>query len=374
MKILWFTWKDKKNLRAGGAELVNEEIAKRLVRDGHEVIFLVAGFPGAKGEEIIDGYKVIRVGEKFSVYWQAYRYYNKHLGGWADLVIEEINTMPFFTNLYIKDKPVVFLFYQLCREIWFHQMMFPGNVIGYVLEPLYLRFLAKRNILTLTESESAKVDLARYGFNKNKIKIFNVGIELEPVANLENIQKHKKPTLLSLGAIRKMKRTDHQIRAFEIAKKKIPDLQLKVAGDSTGRYRDRVIRMMAMSPYAADIEYLGRVSSDEKNELMRTSHLIMVTSVKEGWGIIVTEANSQGTPAVAYDVDGLRDSVRHGETGLIAKDRSPEGLAEVIVDLLGDDEMYRKFQKNAWEWSQEITFENGYRKFVQALADQGMTK
>src|SRR3990172_9551868 len=102
MKILWFNWKDRKNPLAGGAELINEEIAKRLVRDGNEVILLVAGFSGAKTEEIIDGYKVVRLGNRWTVYWQAYRYYKKYLMGWADLVIDEMNTIPFFAKFYVK--------------------------------------------------------------------------------------------------------------------------------------------------------------------------------------------------------------------------------------------------------------------------------
>ena len=102
MKILWFTWKDRLHPRAGGAETVNEEIAKRLVSDGHEVIFLVAGFDGAEDEEIRDGFRIIRLGNHYSVYWKAYRYYKNHLQGWADVVIEEVNTIPFFTRWYVK--------------------------------------------------------------------------------------------------------------------------------------------------------------------------------------------------------------------------------------------------------------------------------
>ena len=81
MKILWFTWKDQKNPQAGGAELINEEIAKRLARDRHEVILLVASFPGGESEEMCDGYKVIRLGNRYTVYWHAYRYYKKFLKG-----------------------------------------------------------------------------------------------------------------------------------------------------------------------------------------------------------------------------------------------------------------------------------------------------
>ncbi len=108
MKILWMAWKDIKNPYAGGAEVVNGQLAQRLVRDGHEVIFLVRGFADAPKEETRHGYRIIRVGDFHSVYWEAYRYYKKHLQGWADLVIEEVNTIPFFCNWYVRERNILF--------------------------------------------------------------------------------------------------------------------------------------------------------------------------------------------------------------------------------------------------------------------------
>jgi glycosyltransferase involved in cell wall biosynthesis len=295
------------------------------------------------------------------VYWEAYKYYKKNLNGWADVIIEEINTIPFFTRLYAKEKRV-YLFYQLCREIWFYQIFFPLNILGYILEPLYLKILAydRKSNLILTESESAKKDLVQYGFNEKKISVFPIATCILSLATLDGVEKYEKPTLLSLGAIREMKRTLHQVKAFEIAKKSIPNLQMKIAGDTSSQYGKKVLRMIATSPYKDDMEYLGKVSKEQKIELMQKSHIISVTSVKEGWGLIVTEANSQGTPAVVYDIDGLRDSVRHNETGIIARENTPEGLAEGIVSLLRDSEKYARMRNNAWRWSQEFDFEKSY--------------
>lgn len=369
-KILWFTWKDRKNVASGGAEVVNEEIAKRLVNDGYEVILLVAGVEGEPRDEMINGYRVIRVGDRWSVYWQAAQYYKKHLSDWPDLVIEEVNTVPFLTHLYVKNRPIVYIFYQLCREIWFYQMFFPLNWIGFWLEPLYLRLMAANKFTVLTESQSAKDDLARYGFAKDKTHIFTVGLEMKPVASLESIKKYDEPTMLSLGAIRDMKRPDQQIKAFELAKAKIPNLKLKIAGLGFGSYFTTVKRMIETSPYAKDIEYLGKVSQEKKKELMQKAHLITVTSVKEGWGLIVTEANSQGTPAAVYNVDGLRDSVKNGKTGLITEQNTPAALAEKIVEILTNQEKYHTLRKQAWEWSKEITFENSYKQFLSAIKEK----
>ncbi len=115
MNILWFTWKDRKNPLAGEAEMVNEELAKRLAKRGHKVIILTAGFAGAKHKEKIKGYQVIRVGNRWSVYLAAFIYYKRHLQGWPDLVIDEINTIPFFTKYYVKEKNILGS-HQLCRE------------------------------------------------------------------------------------------------------------------------------------------------------------------------------------------------------------------------------------------------------------------
>jgi glycosyltransferase involved in cell wall biosynthesis len=379
MKILWCTWKDRKHPASGGAEVVNEEIAKRLVRDGHEVIFLVGGFKG-KGEhgdevclpeETIDGYKVVRLGNRWSVYWKAYRYYKKNLRGWADLVIDEVNTMPFFCKFYVREKNILFV-HQLCREIWFYEMAFPLNVLGYALEPIYLWLLRDRKVITV--SESTKSDLLRYGFKSGNVSIVSEGIEIEPVADLaaaasasQPPQKYEHPTILAFGSVRAMKRTMHIVKAFEIAKAQVPDLELVLAGSADGRYGANVLAHIKNSRYASSVKCLGRVSKEKKIELMQRSRLIAAASVKEGWGLIVTEAASQGTPAVVYNVDGLRDSVKDGETGIICGANTPENMAENIVKLLENKEEYARLRRAGWEWSKEINFENSYRQFIEKI-------
>ncbi len=368
MKILWFTWKDLKNPLAGGAEVVNEEIAKRLATDGHEVKLVVGGYKNCKKREFVSGYEVIRVGGRFSVYLQAYRLYKNELKNWPDIIIEEVNTIPFFSRYYTGKKKSFLLFHQLCRQVWFYQMPLPIGFLGYLLEPLYLKLLKNQQVLTI--SESSRDDLVKYGFDRKKISIFPVGIEIAPVKNVTNIKKFSHPTVLSLGAIRSMKRTDHQIKAFELAKNKLPELQLIIAGGGEGKYFDRVMNQIKNSPFSNDIKYLGKISKKEKISLMQKSHLIMVTSVKEGWGLIVTEAASQSTPAVVYKVDGLKDSVQNNLTGLVSG-QSPVGLAEKISFLLSDNRLYKKMQRNAWKTSLSYSFDNCYKQFRRVIFAKG---
>ncbi len=360
MKILWFSWKDEKNPQAGGAEVVSGELRRRLASVGHEVILLTRSFPDAPAEETVNGYKIIRLGSERTVYLKARAYYKKNLVGWADLIVEEINTMPFFTPFYAKEKKILF-FHQLCREIWFYQMGKILGLLGWLLEPLYLFALSSQKAVTV--SRSTQEDLCRYGFQAEDIAIISEGIELEPISDLQKIEKFPQPTLLSLGAIRPMKRTDHIIRAFEIAKKEIPNFRLIVAGNAGGSYGRKTVRLGRKSSFRSSIRFLGRVNQAQKMELMQKSHLIAVTSVKEGWGLIVTEANSQGTPAVVYNVDGLRDSVQNNKTGWICAKNSPQDLAETIVKALSNPQEYAKRRKLAHVWSKEINFEKSFADF-----------
>ncbi len=361
MKILWLTWKDRLHPLAGGAEIVSGEIMDRLVRDGHEVKVITARYASSSVQETIGGITILRVGNRYSVYAKARNLYKKDLDGWADIVIDEMNTLPFWSGFYNKTKNFL-LCYQLAREVWFHQMVFPLSRIGYMSEPYMLRRLSKGYPTTITESQSTKKDMEKYGFRN--VKTFRVGMALQPLRKL-GIKKSN--IILSLGAVRPMKRTLHAVKAFEIARDKNSSLRMIVAGDNMGLYARNVIKYIDKSRHASAIKVMGRVSSAKKNELMQQAGIILVTSVKEGWGLIVTEANSQGTPAIAYDVDGLRDSIKSGETGLLSPDANYQSMGNQIVSLLSDTNKYELLRKNAWQWSKEFTFENSYRDFLNII-------
>jgi len=364
MKLLWFTWKDCKNPLSGGAEIVNEQLAKRLVAAGHEVTFLVAGFPQGKSEEVIDGYKIIRLGNKWSVYYRAYKYYNKNLLGWADLVIDEMNTIPFFCKFFVRERNIMFV-HQLCRQIWFYQFPWLFAWLGYLSELIYLRLLNDSEVMTV--SQSTKNDLVRFGFKPENIEIITEGIEIEPVNELSDLIKYSNPTILSLGSIRPMKRTDHIVKAFEIAKLTIPNLQLIVAGDADCPFGQKVLKLIASSRFCDSIQYLGKVNRDKKIELLQKAHILCATSIKEGWGLVATEANSQGTPAVVYNVDGLRDSVKDGLSGVICAHKTPLNLAQNIISILCNNKKYELLRKYAWQLSKEINFKNSYQDLLSII-------
>lgn len=363
MKILWFSWKDITHPQAGGAETVTHELLKRAVADGNEVVLITSRPPGSSETAVIDGYRIYRGGSRWSVYWHARKRYLRQFNEWPDVVIDECNTIPFFAAFYVK-QPVRMFFHQLCREVWFYQMSWPLSWLGYLLEPIYLRAINSERVITVSQSTSS--DLQRYGFSGANIQIISEGIQLQPINNLGLVEKYNCPTLLSLGAIRPMKRTMDVIRAFELAKEQIPELRMIVAGSDSGAYAEKVRAACRSSRYRASIEWAGPVTTEVKLDLLRKSHLVAVASVKEGWCLVVTEANSQGTPAVAYDVDGLRDSIRDEQTGWLSA-ASPSAMATAIIKALTLDSTYQEVRRAAWVWSNAINFQCAYQDFSRCI-------
>lgn len=368
MKILWLTWKDHKHPGAGGAEVVSKELTQRLAADGNEVTLLTCGYGDAPSREDLNGVHIVRVGSNRYLHpLQACAFYVTRLRNKFDIVIEEVNAAPYFSVYFGKQSKRFLFYHHLEREVWLHEAPPPISYLGYyLLEPVATKMLSKANVPLITISQSTKDDMASYGFKPDNTHIISEGIELEPLPTLTGITKFKHPTVLSLGAMRAMKRTLDQVKAFEAAKEQMPRLQMKIAGDSSGKYGKQVLDYIAQSPYKNDIEVLGRVSKEKKLELMQRAHLIGVTSIKEGWGLIVTEAASQGTPSVAYNVHGLRDSIKHDETGVIT-DTNPKALASGIVKLLKDSSYYERLRQAAWQWSKQITFEQSYKDLKSAI-------
>lgn len=362
MNIAWFSWKDINHPQAGGAEAVSWQIMLRLFKDGHNVKLITARYTGSKEREVIDGVEIIRTGGRLGVYPKAFILFRRQLANWPNLIIDEMNTLPFGSAFYSSKKSVL-LTYQLARKVWLFQARFPLSAIGFVFEPVYLFILSRRYRTVLTESESTRQDLARYGFLKEKIHVFRVGIDTKPLESLK--EKKDMHHVLILGAMRPMKRTLSAVKGFEVARDKDRSLHLTIAGDSRGRYAAKVISYISNSRHGNAISVLGRVTAPERLELMSQAAIILVTSIKEGWGLIVTEANSQGTPAIAFDSDGLRDSVRNGESGILVKSGDVEALGYAVNTLLDDQETYRVLRKNAWQLSKQYTFDNSYADFLE---------
>ena len=341
----------------GGAEVFTREVAKRWVRAGHEVSLFAGEFEGCKREEFVDGVRVVRGGGRFGVYRLAKKFYKKRFSKERfDVVVDEINTRPFFAPGFVcNGERVVALIYQLAREFWFYETPFPVSYVGYYfLEKRWLRNYL--TVPTVTISESTKVDLAGLGFKR--VFVVRAGLNFEPLSGIP--EKETQPVVVFVGRLKRAKRPDHAVKAFRIVKEKFPDAELWVIGDG---YFRRSLERMAFD----GVRFFGGLGNVERKGLVEKAWVLVNPSVREGWGLNVVEANALGTPCVAYDVAGLRDSVNNDKTGLLAESGNVEDLAEKLLAVLEDDGLRMRLGKNALEYAKQFSWDKTAKEFMKIL-------
>jgi glycosyltransferase involved in cell wall biosynthesis len=364
MRILWYNWRDIKNPEAGGAEVFTHEVCKRLAKqdDVESITLFAASFAGAFSEEKIDGIKIVRRGNKYTVYSEAKKFYKQNKNHF-DIIVDEINTKPFNTPSFVHDKPIVALVHQLAREFWFYETHFPLNVMGYLfLENYWLK--KYRHITTMAVSKSTAEDLEKLKFNR--VIIVPEGINFDSLTKIP--EKEVKPTALFVGRLKKAKKPDDALRAFKVIKDELPDAKLWIVGD--GYMKEKLRGMIGkLFPDSSDITLFGKQNNAQKLELMSRAHVLLVPGVREGWGLVVTEASAMGTPAVAYDVPGLRDSVIHGSTGTLVHSGDHVAMAIEAVDLLRNHIKRKTYSKNGLQHSRNFNWDNTSASIVQVLRD-----
>ncbi len=295
---------------------------------------------------------ILRQGGKYTLYIKA-KNYLRHHDSEFDIVVDEINTVPFWTPRFVKDAHVMALIHQLARQIWFYETGFPVNVLGYfALEPLWLR--TYRQVPTITVSQSTKSDLERRGFQH----VFTVhnGLGIQPLPSVP--EKTQSPVLIFVGRLVRSKRPDHAVEAFNFVRKKYPTAELWILGDGYMRRK--------LFDENEGVRCFGRVSEIQKFDLLRKANVLLVPSIREGWGVSVIEANAMGTPSVGYDVEGLRDSIIQGVTGLRVQS-NPRALAEGTLRILDDFAMSKTLSTNALAWSRNFSWDQTGREFEALL-------
>ncbi len=324
------------------------------------MVWFASEFASAAPKETLAGIDIVRAGRQWTVHWEAMRRYRRRLRGAFDVVVDEVNTIPFFTPLWA-DVPVVMLIHQLAREVWWYESGFPVNVLGFLAEAHFLR--AYRNVPVVTVSASTSRDLRSLGF-RGEISIVPQGLEpIPPTTTL----KEREPMFLYVGRLSPSKRIEHALEALALFRKATGHGSLTLVGSGPDKYKQSLVRRVHNMGLESSVTFSGRVSPIEKCRLMASSHCLLVTSVREGWGLVVSEANAVGIPAIVYDVPGLRDSVRNESTGLIVPPR-PSSMANAMLRLSEEPELYVRLAAEGQRWSSTLSFDTTASRFREVLA------
>lgn len=351
LKVLAFNWRDIKNPEAGGAEVHLHEIMRALVKRGHSVTLLACAFPGCEGTVTVDGVRVLRRGKWYAANFALPLAYLRELRSERfDVVVEDINKIPFYTPLFTKT-PVLAIVPHLFGTTVFQEASFPFAMYVYSYERLIPAVY--RGVRFLAISESTKRDLTARGIRPERVSVVECGLDHGlyrplPVRRDENL-------IVYLGRLRKYKCVHFVIQAMKPVRERVPGARLVVVGD--GPYRKNLETLAASLGLTGAVEFRGHVSQDEKVRLLSQAAVTANPSPKEGWGLTVVEANACGVPVVASRSPGLVDSVRDGQTGFLVEHGSVEQLAGKLVEILVDKGLRERLSAGAVEWAGRFSWD-----------------
>ncbi|MEX1183434.1 MAG: glycosyltransferase family 4 protein [Gemmatimonadota bacterium] len=336
-------WQDRQNPQAGGAELHLHEVFGRLAALGHNVTLLVSAWPSAPARTELDGMHVHRTGGRHSFAVAGPRYYRRHLGAERfDLVVEDLNKVPLFSPLWA-GLPVVLLVHHLFGATAFAEASAPLAAATWLLERPLPRLYRKVPVQAV--SRSTADDLAARGFERSRITVIENGVDLVFYSPDPAVQRYDMPVVLYLGRLKRYKGVDLLVRAIARLRDQGSGARLIIAGQ--GDARPAIEELCRELDVGDRVELTGFVSEERKRDLFRRAWVHALASPKEGWGISNMEAAACGTPTVASDSPGLRDSVRHEQTGFLVPHGDVAALATSLQRILHDPALRDRLGANA---------------------------
>ena len=275
MKILALNWRDMHHPEAGGAEVHLHEILTHIARRGHETTQISSGFPGCSTVDEIDGIRILRHGHWFDANFTLPLFAKRHMKEEKyDVVIEDINKLPFFMPRYTK-VPVVPVIPHLFGTTVFREANW---VIGsYVVTAEKLIPSVFRTNRFMVISPSTRDDLVARGIPAERIDVILCGLDHERYRDL-GLERYEQPTIVHLGRLRKYKSVEIAMKAMETVIKKVPGARLVIVGD--GPWRPELEKYAAGLNLDGAIEFTGYLKGDELVELLNRSHLLFNPSPK----------------------------------------------------------------------------------------------
>jgi glycosyltransferase involved in cell wall biosynthesis len=340
MRFLMLNWRDPKNPLAGGAERVTEGYLAALRERGHEVCWFANDFPGAAAEEVVNGIRIVRGGGKGSSVLRARQWHRRQPA--FDLVIDQHHGIPWYAPWWCNTHCVAYI-HEVLGPIWNAFYSWPLNVIGRQQER-WTHWLY-RNVPFWVGCESTKQALHRHGVRQ--VTVLHYGIHTQPPPDLETKPLRLPLQLIVVSRLAPNKRVGHALQTTRILLERGVQTHLTVVG--SGEEETCLRQESASGTLAGNVTFTGQLTEAEKDARLRRSHLLVHTSIREGWGLNVLEANAMGTPGAVYPVAGLIESTLDGQTGIVSREETPESLADGIQALLNKPDQYQSFRVNARE-------------------------
>lgn len=297
MKVLFLAWRELDHELAGGSEVLIDKLASGLVDRGHEVALLCGGPVGPRP------YRTMNAGGTYTQYLRAPFHYARHFRRY-DLAVDVANGIPFFAPAWRSGASLCFVNHVHTEQwgLWFSRSVAAfGRWTERRLTPL-----AYRNRMFVAVSPSTASALEANGVHPEQIRIVPNGMSPPERATPTSPE----PLFVAVGRLVPHKRVDLLLGIWDRVRTQVGG-RLVIVGDGPERAR-------LEATAGPGVHFAGHVSHVEKERLLGAAWALVHPSLLEGWGLVVLEAAGHGTPTLAFDVPGVRDSVVHGSTGLLA--------------------------------------------------------
>jgi len=280
----------------------------------------------------------------------------------ADIVIDDLNKVPFYSPWYTK-RPVLAILMHLFRGSIFREALPPLAAYVWLAETM-IPWAYRRCRFTVL-SESSKKDTVKVGIDPARITVIPPGTDFTRFQPDRSVARE--PVVLHVGRLKRYKATDHLLQAARRLKERGVKFTTVIVGD--GDDKPRLQALAAKLGLAEDVRFTGFIPEAEKVNWYRRAAVLAENSVKEGWGLIVMEANACGTPTVVARSPGLVDSSRDRVNGLMYDYGDVPALAERLEQLLTDAGLRVRLGQQAIAWAKQWTWEGAAAATERAIEE-----
>jgi glycosyltransferase involved in cell wall biosynthesis len=328
-----------------------------------EVICFTSGYPGAGRFENLDSVKFYRFGLDYTPPLITLKSREVLKNQDDAIILENVNHIPFYTPIIYPRSQSISIIHHVAKS----QLYMEAPIIAPIIDMLErgISPLLYRNKLVIAPSKSTAAQLARLGYNR--VHVIPPGVDYEKLSEGSKRYAKKQYTIIYFGRIMKYKQIHHLIKALARVVEEIPDVRLTIAGKACSQqYLTQLYSLIDRLNLEKHVIIRVNVPEREKIRLLAEAQVYATATIQEGWAITVIEANACGTPAVGYNVPGLRDSINE-KTGILVKPGDVKTLAETLTYLLMDDGLREKLSKNALEWSKQFSWDKATEEFLKLL-------
>ena len=357
VRVVVANWRDPWHPQAGGAERYAWEMARGLIARGAAVRYVTARAPGQTRRDRRDGIDIVRLGGQFTVY--------PLVAGWLlahrrsiDIVVDCQNGIPFFTPLVLPRRVPV-----LCVMHHVHTAQFGVHFpawmawVGRLLEGPAARLAYRRQACVAVSPSTVAAMRERLRWTGDIYLIPN-GAPVAPRADgghrAQATAARDSPGPARLVWV-------GRLVAHKRAELIVPVAERGFTVEVIGRGPDAAALSAAIgsaADLAGAVHLRGYLPEADKQAVVGESLLHLNTSQGEGWGLCVLEAAALGVPTVAYDVDGLRDSVRDGQTGWLVKaGERIEDVTERALKELADPARRAEMAAACRRWASQFDWD-----------------